>query len=76
MIRVIFLQNEMRFALVHPNVKMDEVFTTLHELVQYFKQNPLPGINNQPPGKLSEPFQQCTIHENKRCKRCSSRQGD
>ena len=73
MIRVLFLQNEMRFALA---VKMDEVFKTLHELVQHFKQNPLPGINNKPPGKLSEPFQQCTIHENKRCKRCSSRQGD
>ena len=50
---------------------IDQVFASIFELVEHFKQNNLPGIDNT----LVEAFKRCSINENKRCRRCSSKDG-
>ena len=50
---------------------IDQVFPSIFELVEHFKQNNLPGIDNT----LVEAFKRCSINENKRCRRCSSKDG-
>ena len=50
---------------------IDQVFSSIFELVEHFKQNNLPGVNNT----LVEAFKRCSINETKRCRRCSSKDG-
>ena len=50
---------------------IDQGFPSIFELVEHFKQNNLPGIDKS----LVEAFKRCSISENKRCRRCSSKDG-
>ena len=50
----------------------DRTFSSLFELIHHFKHNPLPDSENV----LVESLKRCSINENKRCRRCSSRDGN